>query len=536
MPFTPQPKVPGDLIRSTDWNEAMTEILRLEVSKLNLTGGTISGPLLVGSNIASGSQIPALRVLHNGNFAWGNSLSIDQTVPGNNDGPKIRFQKTMQGVALPKSWSAGIINGPTQGHFVVNEDTGTGFGANRLTIAPGGNVGIGTSNPQEQFQIGDRWTFHSGGARVIGMNTRWDGANDVRIVNGWAAQIRMNNDGSLIFRNIPSGNAGTVATGNDIFMSDGQIRFGGVTNRGIFGEARSGQQAVVVNGHWDQLEIKGRVLDWTGSNLHIGYQNDHLTDSVIFGNGRLGKVVIPNPTTLDFGSSVRQMLNLWGTQYGIGVQSGTLYFRSNDHFAWHRRGTHIDTGLEPGTGGARLMSLETQGRLTVQGDIRSRGVDFVLSGRTNPTGAPGSSLCRAVVDWGNKLILNYAADFPQGTLVNSILEVSGQAFKPGGGSWANLSDKKLKKNIKPLKGSFEKILKLRGVTFDGKGPENPGFLPGNQTGMIAQEVEGIFPEWVGEHADGTKYIAVTGFEAHMIECIKTLHEEIVTLKTQLSKK
>jgi hypothetical protein len=448
MPYTPQPKVPGDLIRSTDWNEAMTEIVRLDASKLNITGGTISGPLTVGSNL-----------------------------------------------------------------------------------------GIGTTNPQEQLQIGDRWTFHNGGAKVIGLNTRWNGSNEVRMENGGAAQIRMNNDGSLIFRNIPNGNAGTVATGNDIFMADGQIRFGGVANRGIFGEARSGQQAVVVNGHWDQLEIKGRVLDWTGSNLHIGYQNDHLTDSVIFGNSRLGKVVIPNPTTLDFGSSVRQMLNLWGTQYGIGVQSGTLYFRSNDHFAWHRRGTHSDIGLEPGSGGARLMSLETQGRLTVQGDIRSRGADFVLSGRTNPTGAPGSSLCRAIVDWGNKLILNYAGDYSQGTLVNSILEVSGQAFKPGGGSWANLaSDKKLKKNIKPLKGSLEKILRLRGVTFDWKSTENPGFLSGNQTGMIAQEVEGIFPEWVGEHADGTKYIAVTGFEAHMIECIKTLHEEIEALKTQLSKK
>lgn len=522
MPFAPQSKVSGDLIRSADWNEAMTEIVRLDSAKLNITGGNISGPLAIGSGIAGGTQLPALRVLNNGTFAWGNSLSIDQTVAGNNDGPKIRFQKTMVGVPAAKSWSAGIVNGPTQGHFVVNEDTGNGFGANRLAIAPGGNVGIGNLNPSEQLQIGDRWTFHNGGAKVIGNNTTWNGAADVRIFNGGASQLRFNGDGSLIIRNIPNGNAGTPATGSDITFVDGNIRFDGLVNRRIGGDLRGGQQAVVVGGNWDELEIKGRVIDWTGSNLHIGYQNDHLNDSVFFGNGKLGKVEISNPTTLNFGSSVRQMINLWSTSYGIGVQGATQYFRSNNHFAWFRDGVHHDDTYNPGAGGVQLMHLNSSG-------------DLCLTSRTNPNGT-GPNLCRAVVDWGNKLILNFAADYGLGTLVNSNLEVSGQAFKPGGGSWAALSDKKLKKNIKPLKGSLEKITKLRGVTFEWKNTDMQGVLTGTQTGMIAQEVEEVFPDWVGEHADGTKYIAVTGFEAHMIECIKALNDEVNSLKAQLSKK
>jgi hypothetical protein len=66
-----------------------------------------------------------------------------------------------------------------------------------------------------------------------------------------------------------------------------------------------------------------------------------------------------------FGSTTRQMLNLWSTSYGIGVQSGVLYERG-DGFAWFARGTHSDNSFDPGAGGTRLMSLDSFGHLTVK--------------------------------------------------------------------------------------------------------------------------------------------------------------------------
>lgn len=55
---------------------------------------------------------------------------------------------------------------------------------------------------------------------------------------------------------------------------------------------------------------------------------------------------------LSFGSVTRQMLNLWGTGYGIGVQASTTYFRTGSNFAWYVGGVHDDVALAPGTGGA----------------------------------------------------------------------------------------------------------------------------------------------------------------------------------------
>jgi hypothetical protein len=67
---------------------------------------------------------------------------------------------------------------------------------------------------------------------------------------------------------------------------------------------------------------------------------------------------------LSFGSTTRQMLNLWSTSYGIGVQSNTLYYRTADHFAWFRNGSHSDTIFNSG-GGATMMVLNSSGRLGI---------------------------------------------------------------------------------------------------------------------------------------------------------------------------
>ncbi|MCB9030686.1 MAG: tail fiber domain-containing protein [Deltaproteobacteria bacterium] len=104
-------------------------------------------------------------------------------------------------------------------------------------------------------------------------------------------------------------------------------------------------------------------------------------------------------------------------------------------------------------------------------------------------------------------------------------EVNGTAAKPGGGSWAVASDARLKKNVASLENSLDKVLALRGVTFEYINPEEVHELPGVQTGMIAQEVERVFPEWVLEGADGYKRVSVKGFEALIVEALRELREE-----------
>jgi hypothetical protein len=105
------------------------------------------------------------------------------------------------------------------------------------------------------------------------------------------------------------------------------------------------------------------------------------------------------------------------------------------------------------------------------------------------------------------------------------LHVNGTAGKPGGGSWAAASDSRLKKNVEDLKGVLGKLLQLHGVTFEYKDPEAINELPGTQVGMIAQEVEKVFPNWVDEGADGYKRLTFRGFEALVVEALRELRDE-----------
>jgi len=102
--------------------------------------------------------------------------------------------------------------------------------------------------------------------------------------------------------------------------------------------------------------------------------------------------------------------------------------------------------------------------------------------------------------------------------------VHGTAGKPGGGPWDTTSDRRLKKNIQTLQGSLDKMLSLEGVTFKWKNPENHGDANGVQLGMIAQDVEKVFPEWVGEMPDGYKDLTVRGFEALTVESFRELKQ------------
>jgi len=79
-----------------------------------------------------------------------------------------------------------------------------------------------------------------------------------------------------------------------------------------------------------------------------------------------GGVRLEDSTSLFCGSTTRQMLNLWGTAYGVGVQAGMQYCRSGGNFAWYHGGVHSDTYGDPGSGGSMLMSL-TDSFLSVNG-------------------------------------------------------------------------------------------------------------------------------------------------------------------------
>ena len=100
-----------------------------------------------------------------------------------------------------------------------------------------------------------------------------------------------------------------------------------------------------------------------------------------------------------------------------------------------------------------------------------------------------------------------------------------QAYKPGGGSWSAPSDARLKRDIQPLDHVLDKLLQLRGVTFEYTRPDDALHPAGRHTGFIAQDVQQVFPEWIGNTPDGYLTVGPKGFEAMTVEALRELRDE-----------
>lgn len=107
------------------------------------------------------------------------------------------------------------------------------------------------------------------------------------------------------------------------------------------------------------------------------------------------------------------------------------------------------------------------------------------------------------------------------------LAVNGTAAKTGGGSWSNYSDARLKHDITPLKGTLDRLLQLRGYSFEynADAVERKLALPGTQLGLIAQEVQRVFPDWVQKDKSGYLFVTERATTALMVEALRDLRTE-----------
>ncbi len=90
------------------------------------------------------------------------------------------------------------------------------------------------------------------------------------------------------------------------------------------------------------------------------------------------------------------------------------------------------------------------------------------------------------------------------------------------------SDRNLKKNITPLEGSLEKIMKLSGYSYNWKSTGKADI------GIIAQEVETVYPDLVHTNSEGVKSVEYANLIAPLIEAVKTQQKEIEVLKAEVA--
>jgi len=114
--------------------------------------------------------------------------------------------------------------------------------------------------------------------------------------------------------------------------------------------------------------------------------------------------------------------------------------------------------------------------------------------------------------------------------VNNAGTGSGQINANGGGAAAfgSFSDRRLKENIEKLGSQLSNICALNPVEFDYK-------TGGHQIGFIAQDMQEVYPDAVGENSDGL--LSITGWsktEARLVKAIQEQQALIAALTTRIT--
>jgi endosialidase-like protein/collagen triple helix repeat protein len=460
---------------------------------------------------------------------------------------------------------------PGDSHWLMN-GTATYYNA--------GNVGIGTSNPQYPLHVvasGNRNSIVVQSAGPVDAIWSFSGSSTGDASGG--KFISASNEGSGVKGDASSqtglnyGGQFTTASNAGIGVYGIATSFTGV-NYGVFGKTRSS------NGYAGYFEGRSYFDGNVGIGapvpqypLHINTDSDRAIFAVSTGNSAVVGFASSSSGTAvggEFSSSSTsgKAVSGWSTATSGSTYGG--YFLNNSTLGTGVYG--VTTTVSGTTYGVRGQSASSIGRGVYGLAAASSGTNYGVYGKTNSTtgyagyftggrnyfggrvgmgtSSPAAQLqidsdvntdpFRVRVDGITKFAVKRNGSTAVGSnlLPSFQLEVfgTGTAGKPGGGSWSNSSDRRLKKNIRDLDGSLNQLLRLRGVTFEYKDPDAINELHGTRIGMIAQEVEEVFPDWVGTSGLGYKMLTFRGFEALTVEALRELRQEKDSQITTLERK
>jgi hypothetical protein len=272
---------------------------------------------------------------------------------------------------------------------------------------------------------------------------------------------------------------------------------------GLFsGTTATGTPQVVVNSN-------GNV----GINTTSPSQNLHVASSGV------SRMLIENTANQSTGAGIQMLVTSGGTQVG----NGTIRTDNSDNMQFFNLGgerMRITSGGRVLIGATSLGSTGTLNSYTNGADPAARFV--------SGSGTGDGSIILMVDKFSTT---NTTSQWFLGFTINNQGTASGVITANGAsqvafGSW---SDFRLKENITNLPSQLDKIMSLRPVEFDYIKSEGGG----HQISFIAQEFEKVFPDAVGQRADGMKTLTGWGkTEAILVKAIQELKQELDTLKNK----
>lgn len=336
---------------------------------------------------------------------------------------------------------------------------------------------------------------------------------------------------ALLWMSVNRNQEGTEYGAIDLTAADGRhLRIDAYTQLGIPTQGPNSENFLMSGKDWEGkgdyplFELRGTInsmADGTGYTLPLMSLNT--TDN---GTEEWGIFTIESGAI--GGSSTKNMIYMGVGQHTSG-QSGEVFFKgpNSDNVYIGGLGWETNAGSERGRIAVMGNSSRSDGNggtynpALVNMEVSDNGTKQF--GRLSVSDQSGAVYLEMMAEADGKIRVGNGTGHVE-MFGNGNLNATGNitAF-----SVTNTSDRRYKENILPLQNSLANVGNLKGVSYYWK-DKNHG--NGRQIGLIAQEVEAIYPEFVHTNEEGYKSVNYAGMVAVLIEAVKELESQVKALE------
>jgi hypothetical protein len=388
-------------------------------------------------------------------------------------------------------------------------------------------LGLGTSSPTQRLDVAGQITIASGNGYLWGNGTVQIYSNSSYLRFRTASTDRLEIDSS--------GNLGVGFTPSPTGSNARALQ---LTNYGtLSGNGNTGNMSMAANAYESADNSWNRVNATSAGMYQVGYTGIHSWYNTGASTGG-SAIAWTQAMTLDASSNL-----MVGTTTTIGkltVQQSTdgtvggIAILSADASGGAVISRLNDGGLTFRNGGTERARITSGGDLLVGTTSTSAGARLYVVG----SGASGAAARLYNPDLTDSNFTLYV-DKPSTTTTTSQVFIGFTVNAQGTGSgqinangasqaaFGSFSDARLKENIVDLTPQLSNLMALRPVEFDYKDGS------GHQTGFVAQEMQQVYPDAIGEQ---NGFLTVSGYgktEARLIKAIQEQQAIIEQLKARL---
>ena len=284
----------------------------------------------------------------------------------------------------------------------------------------------------------------------------------------------------------------------------------------------------------DGKSSAGSFIDWSTAGVQtIELSRIQLpTNSMIAISDATGKLTTSTV-------QVSALANLVGVasplQAQIDNKANTTYVDSFAHWTKSGADAYMPTGRVGIGTSSPLVALDVSGDIQTTGQIKTQLL------RVSQQGSPSSPNLALLSDPATGIFYpsGYVIGFSQNGTETMRIAANGNVgigtaspaekltvmgSVSGTSNFINASDRRYKKDIRRIESSLEKLLLINGVRYSFRTEQFPekNFSAGKQLGVIAQDVEKVFPEAVSKDSKGFLSVAYSALIAPVIEAIREM--------------